>query len=295
MTLNDFYIKLRGIFINEKNMISSLALSKENDFSEGKKVLVTSILGIVGLALYLLVTQVAEISSLGVFLFFFAYLGFLIILSPESGFHIIIISVMVFERWFALAPITLGNLVVKIYPLDVVLIITAFFDKVITENPEISAYFPLDEETKRKEWHADVATSIVPETGILKLSVYAQSPEAAQAILTEVISVLEKEGPAYLGGHSSVSISQIDAPLALNFPARPNYFINILGGAFVGFLLGITYVFIEAEFFGKPKKFLETPKTQQENSVPDSDVEFIKNRAYENLNKAMQNYSSDLD
>lgn len=123
----------------------------------------------------------------------------------------------------------------------------SFYNKVIAQNPAIAVLFSKDQNKQRKEWQRDIQVQAVPETGILRLAVYNHEKENAQEILTSVVSVLEKEGPAYLGGNSAVMIYMIDSPLATSIPVRPNYPLNMLGGIVTGLLVGAVIVFVRAE------------------------------------------------
>ena len=123
----------------------------------------------------------------------------------------------------------------------------SFYNKVVANNPEIASLFSEDQNKQRKEWQRDVQAQVVAETGILRLSAYNRDQGAAQEVLTTAVSVLEDEGPAYLGGHSAVLIYMIDAPLASTIPVRPNYPLNMLGGIIAGLLIGAVIVFIRAE------------------------------------------------
>jgi capsular polysaccharide biosynthesis protein len=131
----------------------------------------------------------------------------------------------------------------------------SFYNKVVTENPELASLFPEEEEKQREQWKRDMQAGVVPETGILSLSAYAKRPGDAQSILAAAINVLEKEGPAYLGGHSSALIYMIDTPIASSLPVRPNYPLNVLGGIVAGLLVGAVYVFVRSE--STPKEVAE--------------------------------------
>lgn len=123
----------------------------------------------------------------------------------------------------------------------------SFYNKVVIQDPNLSSLFPPEEESQREQWKRDMRTNVVPETGILSLSTYAKRPEDAQSILTAAIKVLEKEGPAYLGGNSSALIYMIDTPFASSLPVRPNYPLNVVGGIVAGLLVGAVYVFVRSE------------------------------------------------
>ena len=60
-----------------------------------------------------------------IYLILLICLALIILRVPEAGLHISILGAMIFERWFTLEPLTVGGLAVKLYPLDIVLIITA--------------------------------------------------------------------------------------------------------------------------------------------------------------------------
>lgn len=65
--------------------------------------------------------------SYSIWLFIFSYLiiGYLIFKKPVIGIYLAIFVTMIFERYFTLMPIQFQDYVIKLYPLDIVLIITA--------------------------------------------------------------------------------------------------------------------------------------------------------------------------
>lgn len=140
----------------------------------------------------------------------------------------------------------------------------SFYNKVVVANPEIASLFPKEEEKQREKWQKDMQASVVPETGILNLSAYSRKRDNAQKILFAAINVLEKEGPAYLGGTSAALIYMIDTPIASSLPVRPNYPLNILGGIIVGLLVGSVIVFVRSESFIAREELEEEPMVAPE-------------------------------
>ena len=62
--------------------------------------------------------------SLPLYILFVLILAAVIFAVPGTGLPIIILSTMWFQRWFTLEPIVLGDVVYKLYPLDVVFLLT---------------------------------------------------------------------------------------------------------------------------------------------------------------------------
>lgn len=124
----------------------------------------------------------------------------------------------------------------------------SFYNKIVVNNSKISALFPADQNQQRNQWQRDFSANIVPGTGILRLVAYSRKPENSQIILASAVSVLQEEGPAYLGGKSAVLIYMIDTPIASPLPVRPNFPLNLLGGIFAGFLIGAVIVLIKSEY-----------------------------------------------
>lgn len=58
------------------------------------------------------------------YLFFLLPAGLIIMTCPESGLFALIFGTMIFERWFTLEPIRLADSLIKLYPLDIVIIFT---------------------------------------------------------------------------------------------------------------------------------------------------------------------------
>lgn len=88
-----------------------------------KKVYLITFFGFIWLSVFLYYLNYFDYSSL-VVLLFLIFFAVLIFTCPESGLHLIIIGLMVYERWFGLLPINLFGLNLKLYPLDIIIIIT---------------------------------------------------------------------------------------------------------------------------------------------------------------------------
>ena len=64
--------------------------------------------------------------SLPVYLLTMVFISIMIFLTPTLGLPVIILATMWFQRWFTLEPIVFGDQIYKIYPLDVVFLMTIF-------------------------------------------------------------------------------------------------------------------------------------------------------------------------
>lgn len=109
----------------EKNMKKSLSLQNSIIKNPVTEVVTATCLGIFCVVFLLLYLNYSQ-PYLVLLLVLIGCLGFVIFRQPEAGIHIIIFCSMIFERWFGLSPLVFGGSAIKIYPLDIVLILTTF-------------------------------------------------------------------------------------------------------------------------------------------------------------------------
>ncbi|MBI2426337.1 MAG: hypothetical protein HYV34_00680 [Candidatus Kerfeldbacteria bacterium] len=124
----------------------------------------------------------------------------------------------------------------------------SFYNKVVLQDQSIASFYSGTEREIREAWEQSIDGSVKPDTGILHLSVYARRSVDAQRVMTVVIHVLENEGASYLGGNASVLLYTIDRPIVSRFPVRPNYPVNIFGGAFAAVLVAVLAIIAQTEF-----------------------------------------------
>lgn len=89
--------------------------------------------------------------------------------------------------------------------------------------------------TRRRRWQKALSGSVVYGTGVLNVSAYGSSPQAAAGLASAAVETLESKGWEYVGG--DVTIRGVNRPAATRFPVRPNIFLNGLFGFFGGILL----------------------------------------------------------
>lgn len=91
----------------------------------------------------------------------------------------------------------------------------------------------LNERQQRKKWQKDARGEMVYGTSMMKISAYGSTKEDASALAGAVTQVLVTRGWEYIG--NDVTIKIVSAPLASQFPSRPNFALN----AIIGFATGI--------------------------------------------------------
>lgn len=124
----------------------------------------------------------------------------------------------------------------------------SFYNKVVLRDPSIAELYDGTEREVREAWEQSIDGSVKPDSGILQLAVYSRRAVDAQRVMTVVIQVLEDEGASYLGGNASVLLYTIDRPIVSRFPVRPNYPVNIVGGAFSAVLCAVLVLVAQTEF-----------------------------------------------
>ncbi|MEO5927248.1 MAG: Wzz/FepE/Etk N-terminal domain-containing protein [Patescibacteria group bacterium] len=117
---------------------------------------------------------------------------------------------------------------------------SSFFNAVMANESIDRNYFPTDEISKRQKWQDTIATSVVPDTGIMVVTAYHTSREQAQDLSLQVAQQISTQAPNYFG--YSVRVQVIDDPLPSRFFAKPDFLRNGLMGLVAGFLIGTAWI-----------------------------------------------------
>jgi capsular polysaccharide biosynthesis protein len=113
-----------------------------------------------------------------------------------------------------------------------------FFDKVMKEQRyafDRAAFQHPVARIRRRAWMRNVQASVVYGTGMLNVSAYGKTPDAATGLASAVVDTLASKGWEYVGG--DVTIKVVNRPAATRFPVRPNMFLNAIFGFAAGSLL----------------------------------------------------------
>jgi len=130
---------------------------------------------------------------------------------------------------------------------------TDFYNKVSeaqSANFNRERWTTMNDRTRRKEWARDVNAEVVYGTGLLRVTVFSNTPDDTIALSEAVTDTLMTRGWEYVGG--DVSIKTVNSPLLSQLPARPNFIINtILGFALGGLFAGWWVVTYKRGVFGR--------------------------------------------
>lgn len=133
----------------------------------------------------------------------------------------------------------------------------AFADSVynqIKENPSLQGnpIISADPQVRQDAWRQEISTLAQPEVGQVKVMVY-QKDRTIAGILANAISIATVGlGNDYLSSGNTVSLKVVDYPLTSKVPVRPNIFVNLAAGVFVG--LAGSMIFISL-FAARPIPF----------------------------------------
>ncbi len=111
----------------------------------------------------------------------------------------------------------------------------ANFDKKMWQQLALTS-----ERSQRKKWKKDVIAEMIYGSSILKIAVYSSTSVEAKLLATAVTQTVVALGSEYVGG--DVALKQVDTPLALLWPARPNILLVLSGGFVLGIILGSFWV-----------------------------------------------------
>ena len=117
---------------------------------------------------------------------------------------------------------------------------SSFFNAVMSKAQVDASYFPQDEIEKRKKWKETIETQITAGTGVMAITAYHPSRDAARELSVTVAKELSETAPNYFG--YSVRVQIIDDPLPSRFYAKPDFLRNALFGAILGFLIASAWI-----------------------------------------------------
>jgi len=117
-----------------------------------------------------------------------------------------------------------------------------FYNKVMASGLEFdrTAWQKLTERKQRKQWEKDVNASMVYNSSLLQITVYAATKDNARALALAVTETLTKQGWEYVG--SDIVIKSVNSPLVSTLPVRPNILLNALIGLIIGVTLSSWWV-----------------------------------------------------
>ena len=124
---------------------------------------------------------------------------------------------------------------------------TTFFDQVMDAGFSIDEdLLDEDEYKQRRNWLKTVDATVSRGTGLLTISAYNKEVGQAEQIVQAVAFVLTEYVDEYTSG-GNIEVILIDEPLNSKWPVKPNILANIFSGFILGGLVGVGYVFLQAE------------------------------------------------
>lgn len=121
---------------------------------------------------------------------------------------------------------------------------TSFFESVLAADAEIQDVFGETDAERRKHWTESISVSVTPDTGVLILSAYSESPTQAEKIVSASAKTLATHQWRYLGAGTSAAVELIDAPFTSTGPVRPNVPLMVGGSLIVGVMFGMALVIL---------------------------------------------------
>ena len=131
--------------------------------------------------------------------------------------------------------------------LSTILYTTSFFNAVMNAGYGIDpANFHEEDYRKRQDWMKTVSATVSRGAGIMTISAYHEDVLQAEQIVKAVATVLTEQAQMYTSG-GNVEVRLIDDPLNSRWPVKPNILANVFSGFVLGGLLGIGYLWLQAE------------------------------------------------
>lgn len=182
---------------------------------------------------------------------------------------------------------------------------SSFRNKVLENFSDANITFSsVSEKTRRKEWIKTVNTKLVPNSAILEITTYNESPVFAEKLLNNVLLTLLENHKSYHGGGDSINLQIIDYPITSKYAVKPNWILNLI----LSIILGIFFASSIISFF--PNKIynfksllnkktkgnhstLEAKKVFK-NTISNIEHQITESSQMQNLN-IYENLSNDID
>ena len=97
-----------------------------------------------------------------------------------------------------------------------------------------------------KFWRNRVKVSIIPNTGVMSISVYTDNKILSKTLTEKIINYLQKNEASFFS-EKKAKISVINEPYYFSSPAFPNLIVNTIVGFIIGVLGVSTLVLLEKE------------------------------------------------
>lgn len=146
--------------------------------------------------------------------------------------------------------------------LEQVIYSKSFFDQVMTSGYGVNNDFPASAEKRAAEWHKEVQTKVVSDTGIISIDVFNKDRDQADKLSNAIANVLVTKSDEYDGAGAQVQLKVIDGPSTTEKTASPNLPINLLIGLALGLVLGGIFIYIF------PTLYWDDLLPQRKESVP---------------------------
>lgn len=136
----------------------------------------------------------------------------------------------------------------------------------------------VSEKTRRKDWIQTVNTKLIPNSSILEITTYNESPVFSEKLLNNVLLTLLENHKSYHGGGDSISLQIIDYPITSKYAVKPDWLLNLILSIVLGMFFGATIIsFFPNKIYSfnslltkKAKKSSGTMETKKifENATP---------------------------
>lgn len=162
----------------------------------------------------------------------------------------------------------------------------------------------VSEKARRKEWVQTVNTKLIPNSSILEITTYDESPVFAEKLLNNVLLTLLENHKSYHGGGDSISLQIIDYPITSRYIVKPNWLLNLILSIILGMFFASSIIsFFPNKIYNfnsllnkKAKKNNSTLEAKKvfENTISNIEVPKIESSQMQNLN-IYENLSNDID
>jgi len=155
------------------------------------------------------------------------------------------------------------------YTLKQVVLSHGFLQEVLKSNFDLKInYFRENPEKNLKKWQKTVRVDTLPNTGILRVTVWHPQQKKATEINETIGYLLLEKREGFLGENPEITITRLGSPITSTNFKKPNAPVNVFLGFLIGALvsLGLVILFPEKTFsFSRAEQ--RKPKIVKKGSV----------------------------
>ncbi len=120
---------------------------------------------------------------------------------------------------------------------------SSFRNKVLENFSDANTNFSnSSEKARRKQWIKTLNVKLLPNSSILEITAYNESPVFSEKLLNNVLLSLLENHQSYHGGGASINLQIIDYPLTSRYAVKPDWVLNLILSIILGLFFSASII-----------------------------------------------------